>query len=181
MLITSSCPTVGSVLLVTNSMIWSVPLNVFWKGMSAMLFHLYLWRHPLIHPICKVPFTYCLSYFLGKWKSKTVVLVISSILKGKKIPNSKCLAIFKVTQTVQKSVLCHFSQPGMLVPWPGIESAAPAVEMWHLYPWTTREVLIQTVSWGFCSWWANLGNHVNNRIISWWKERPKDVLRTLNS
>ena len=68
-LITSSFPTVGSVLLVTKSTIWPVPLNVLWKGMSAKHFHLSLPRHSLIHPICNVSFTHWFSFFSGKWES----------------------------------------------------------------------------------------------------------------
>ena len=83
--ITSSCPTVGSVLLVTKSMIWSVPLNVLWKGRSALHFPLSLPRHSLIHPICNVSFTHWLRSFSGKWESKTVVLVISRNFKEKKL------------------------------------------------------------------------------------------------
>ena len=148
-LITPSCPRAGSV-LITKSMIWPVPLNMPWKGMSATHFHLSLWRHPFTHPICNVSFTHWLSCFSGNWESKTVVLVISRILKEKKFPNSKDLKVsFKVTPTDKVSVLRHFSQTEILVPWPGVEPAAPAVEVWHLNHWTTREFLIQGVFWVF--------------------------------
>ena len=30
---------------------------------------------------------------------------------------------------------------GLLVPWPGVVPMSPAVEGWHINPWTTREVL----------------------------------------
>ena len=112
-LITSSCPTVGSVLLVTKIMIWSVPLNVLWKGMSAMHFPLSLPGNSLIHPICNVSFTHWLSSFSSKWESNTVVLVISRIFKENFFfANSKCSVIFKVTQTVKEPLLCHFLNQG---------------------------------------------------------------------
>ena len=82
--ITPSCPTVGSVLLVTKSMIWSVPLNVLWKGMSALHFPLSLPRHSLVHQIHNVSFTHWLSSFSGKWENNTVVLVKPRIFKEKK-------------------------------------------------------------------------------------------------
>ena len=81
----TSCSRANSVLLVNKDMIWAVPLNMLQKAMSAIHFHLSLWRHPFTHPICNVPFTHWLSYFSGKWESKTVVLVISRIFKEKRI------------------------------------------------------------------------------------------------
>lgn len=95
--------------------------------MSAMHFHL-SFEDTLYPSTCNVPFTHWLNYFSGKWESKTVVLVIARIFKEKNFVNSKCLVVFKVTQTVKESVLCHFSQPGVFISQTTDGISSPCIE-----------------------------------------------------
>ena len=43
-----------------------------------------------------------------------------------------------------------------LVPWPGIEAASPAVDVWHLNHWTTRAVLYIFFSFMIYHWVLNI-------------------------
>lgn len=150
--------------------------------MVPVLFCISFSRHPFTYPICNVSFTQWFNCFSDKWESKRIVLVISRMLKEKnRFPNSKHLVTFKVTQVVNESVLCIFFITRDLSSLTRDVNSTPAVKGWSLNHWTTRADLTQVVPWGFCTWWADLGNHVYDTAISWWKERPKDLLLLLFS
>ena len=54
-----------------------------------------------------------------------------------------CLSIHQLMDICVFLLLCFFDHIawGILVPWPGIKPAYPAVEVWsHLNHWTAREV-----------------------------------------
>lgn len=81
--INSSCHMVGSVLLITKMRICSVPLKLLWRRHVRSPLPSPPLQTPFIHRICDISFTHRLSCFLGKQKSKTVVVIFSRILKDK--------------------------------------------------------------------------------------------------
>ena len=69
----------------------------------------------------------------------------------------------------------HHAACGILVPWPGIEPAPPAVEAWSLNYWTAREVPGWAgLMWNFvptepmCSWWRDCSELISTGdSLSW--------------
>ena len=58
--------------------------------------------------------------------------------------------------------LCHVAY-GILVPWPGFKPGPPAVEVWSLNHWTTREVPID-------SFWIQIWIVTYRQSITWPKQ-----------
>ena len=104
---------------------------------------------PFIHQICDISFIHWRSCFPGKQESKTVVLIISRILKEKKrnpFPNSVHLVIVKVSETAKESLLYISFQPRNLVPQSRMEALPPILQGQNLNHWPTRVFLMQKIS-----------------------------------
>ena len=83
--ITPSFPIAGSSSLQLRGWPIQMPHNLLWRRQVCNPFPPLLFQTPFTHQICDILFTHWLRCFLGKQESKTVVLIISRILKKKKI------------------------------------------------------------------------------------------------
>lgn len=146
--ITPSFPIAGSSSLQLRGWPIQMPHNLLWRRQVCNPFPPLLFQTPFTHQICDILFTHWLRCFLGKQESKTVVLIISKMLKKRKskFSNSVCLVIMKVSEIAKESLVRISFQPGNLLLQKEMEPIPPSVPGQSLKHWTRRVILIQIIS-----------------------------------